>query len=58
FDNTLTVEIEYFYNGAGESDDLNESFVRFRSGSSLQMSRHLTGLLVSYEFLPIITGQL
>jgi hypothetical protein len=58
FDNTLTVEIEYFFNGAGESDDLNESFVRFSSGSSLQMSRHLTGLLVSYEFLPIITGQL
>jgi len=58
FDNTLTVEIEYFYNGAGESDDLEESFVRFRSGSSLQMSQHLTGLLVSYEFIPIITGQL
>ncbi|MBW2722082.1 MAG: hypothetical protein JRC67_07655, partial [Deltaproteobacteria bacterium] len=58
FDNTLTVEIEYFYNGAGESDDLDESFVRFRSGSSLQMSQHLSGLLVSYEFLPIITGQL
>ena len=58
FDNTLTVEIEYFYNGAGESNDLEESFVRFRSGSSLQISRHLTGLLVSYDFLPIITGQL
>ena len=58
FDNTLTVEIEYFYNGAGESNDLDESFVRFRNGSSLQMSRHLTGLLVSYEFLPIITAQL
>jgi hypothetical protein len=58
FDNTLTVEIEYFYNGAGESNDLDESFVRSRSGSSLQMSQHLSGLLVSYEFLPIITGQL
>jgi hypothetical protein len=58
FDNTLTVEIEYFYNGAGESNDLDESFVRSRSGSSLQISRHLSGLLVSYEFLPIITGQL
>ena len=58
FDNTLTVEIEYFYNGAGESDARIESFVRFRNGSSLQMSQHLTGLLVSYEFLPIITGQL
>ena len=58
FDNTLTVEIEYFFNGASESNDLDESFVRSRSGSSLQMSQHLSGLLVSYEFLPIITGQL
>ncbi len=58
FENTLTVEIEYFYNGAGDSDDLNDSLVRFRTGSTLQMSENLTGLLVSYEFLPIITGQL
>ncbi|MGW8209143.1 MAG: hypothetical protein ACWGO2_09035 [Syntrophobacteria bacterium] len=57
FDNTLTVEIEYFYNGAGESDDLEESFVRFRSGSSLQMSHNVTGFLISYEFEPIIIGQ-
>jgi hypothetical protein len=58
FENTFTAEIEYLYNGGGESNDLEESFVRFRSGSSLQMSQHLTGLLVSYEFIPIITGQL
>jgi hypothetical protein len=57
FVSTLTVEIEYLYNGAGDSDDLNASLLRFGTGSTLQLSEHLIGLLVSYEFLPIITGQ-
>ena len=57
FENSLTLEIEYFYNGAGDSNDLDASFVRFASGNILQMSRHLTGFLISYEFIPIITGQ-
>jgi hypothetical protein len=57
FENTLTVEIEYLYNGAGDSHDLDASFVRFASGSILQMSRDLTGFLISYEFEPVITGQ-
>jgi hypothetical protein len=57
FENTLTAEIEYFYNGAGDPDDLDASFVRFRTGSILQVSRNLTGFLVSYEFAPIIIGQ-
>jgi hypothetical protein len=58
FENTLTLELEYFYNGAGDPDDLNASFARFTTGNILQMSRHLTGFLVSYEFLPILLGQL
>ena len=57
FENTFTIEIEYFYNGAGDSNDLDSSFVRFASGNILQMSRDLTGLLISYEFKPMITGQ-
>ena len=57
FENTLTVEIEYFYNGAGDSNDLDASFARFTSGNIPQMSRNLTGFLISYEFEPIITGQ-
>jgi hypothetical protein len=51
------VEVEYFFNGAGESSDLDASLFRFRTGASLQMSRHLAGLLMSYEFLPILIGQ-
>jgi len=58
FENTLTVEIEHFYNGAGDSNDLDASSVRFASGNILQMSRNLTGFLISYEFEPIIIGQL
>jgi hypothetical protein len=58
FDNTLTLELEYFYNGAGDSDDLNASFARVITGNILQMSRHLSGFLISYEFLPILLGQL
>jgi hypothetical protein len=57
FDNTLTVEIEHFYNGAGDSNDLDASFARFTSGNIPQMSRNLTGFLISYEFEPIIIGQ-
>jgi len=57
FENTLTLEIEHFYNGAGDSNDLDASFARFASGNILQMSRNLTGFLISYEFEPIITGQ-
>ncbi|MGD8988277.1 MAG: hypothetical protein PVH57_08960 [Syntrophobacterales bacterium] len=57
FDNTLTLQFEYFYNGAGDPDDLNGSFFRFASGNILQISRNLTGFLVSYEFQPILIGQ-
>jgi hypothetical protein len=57
FDNTLTLQLEYFYNGAGDPDDLNASFLRFATGNILQMSHHLTGFLISYEFQPIIVGQ-
>ncbi len=58
FDNTLTLQLEYFYNGAGDPEDLNTSFSRFTTGNILQMSRNLTGFLISYEFLSIVVGQL
>jgi hypothetical protein len=57
FENTLTVEIEHFYNGAGDSNDLDASFLRFASGNIRQLSRNLSGFLISYEFEPIIIGQ-
>jgi hypothetical protein len=58
FENTLSLELEYLYNGAGDDDDLTSAFVRFQGGITLHMGQHLTGLLVSYDLLPILVGQL
>ena len=59
FDNSLNLEGEYLYNGAGErGENLDIALARFASGNSLHMSRHLMGLMGSYEIYPILTGQL
>ena len=58
FENTLSFEAEYLYNGAGDDDDPTSAFARFQSGATLHVGRHLAGLLVSYDLLPILVGQL
>jgi hypothetical protein len=54
----LTLEGEYFLNGAGDPDHLEAALLRFANGGTLALGRHLLGFLVSYEILPILTGQL
>ena len=58
FENSLSLDFEYFYNGAGDPDNLNASMVRTGFGSSLQMSRHLAGLVARYEFSPLVIGEM
>lgn len=58
FENSLSLDFEYFYNGAGDPDDLNAALVRMSYGSSLQMSRHLAGLAARYEFSPLVVGEM
>lgn len=58
FESSLTLEAEYFMNGAGDPDALEASLVRLASGGTLDLSAHLVGCVVSYEILPILTGQL
>ena len=58
FENTLTLELEYLYNGAGDPDNLEASFLRVLHGITPHAGRHLTGFMVSYEFLPILLGQM
>lgn len=58
FENSLNLDFEYFYNGAGDPGDLNASLVRTQFGSSPQMSRHLMGLVAQYEISPLVTGRL
>ncbi len=60
FENSLNLEGEYLYNGAGEgdSDNFDAALARFASGNSLHLSRHLMGIMASYEIYPILNGQL
>jgi len=54
----ITVEAEYLYNGAGIPGDLNAAAVRVASGNALQMGRHLAGVSVSWEAMPLLTPRL
>ena len=54
----ITVESEYFYNGAGVPHDLDAAALRMASGNSLQMGRHLAGISVSWEALPLLVPRL
>ncbi len=59
FENTLSVELEYFHNGAGQPpNNLDAALVAFSTGASLQLGREISGLTLGYEFRPILTGDL
>jgi hypothetical protein len=57
FESSLDLEAEYFYNGAGGIDDLDPAMYRQNTGGTPNLSRQLLGLVASYEFTPILTGQ-
>lgn len=58
FENNLVLEVEYLYNGGGEKNDLNSAWVRFQNGVILHLGRHLLGFMASYDFMPILVGQI
>jgi hypothetical protein len=58
FQNSLNIEFEYLYNGGGESNNPYTTLYRLQCGAIMHMGRHLSGLLFSYEFTPIVVGQL
>jgi hypothetical protein len=58
FPSSLTLEAEYFRNGAGDAGALEASLVRFATGGTLDLSDDLIGAAVSYELLPILVGQI
>ncbi|HUU01207.1 MAG TPA: hypothetical protein VM425_07210 [Myxococcota bacterium] len=58
FENTLDIEAEYLYNGAGDPDDMVTSFMRVGAGDSYHAGRHIMGVVATYEILPILTGSL
>jgi len=58
FENTLQIEIEYLFNGAGDPDNLEAALVRMLSGGSYHLGEHLLGIVATYEILPILNGSL
>jgi hypothetical protein len=57
FESSFTVEAEHFYNGAGDPDNLTLALLRLETGAALNLSHEISGLLLSYEILPILLGQ-
>jgi hypothetical protein len=58
FENSFTVELEYFRNGAGDSDSLESSALRSSSGGLLSWSENLIGAVLSYELSPMLLSSL
>jgi len=57
FENTFNFELEYLFNGGGDPGNLEVSLARLNYGSILHMSRHLLGLMASYDIIPILNGR-
>ena len=57
FANTVYCNMEFLFNGAGDSSDLEASLLRSAIGQSVSLGEYLAGLQVSYEFHPLLTGQ-
>lgn len=58
WDNTLSIEVEYLYNGAGDPDNLEVAMARFAAGTTLHLGRHLLGATASYELTPLALTRL
>ena len=55
---SLDIQMEWFYNGGGESGDITTGMGRVAGGAILQAGRFLVGTTVSYELTPLVLGQL
>ena len=54
----LNLDVEYFHNGAAIPNDLHASLTRLIKGANKHLSRDLIGANATYEFHPLINGQL
>ena len=57
FDNDLQLTAEHLFNGIGDSDNLDASDVRYKDGVSTSLNNHLSAILLSYEFTPLLMGR-
>ncbi|HOX46595.1 MAG TPA: hypothetical protein PK668_23550 [Myxococcota bacterium] len=58
FDCSLSLQLEYLYNGAGAPGELLTALLRVADGNALHLGTHLLGLSVSYELTGLVKGSL
>ena len=56
-DNELQLTAEHLFNGMGDPDNLDASDVRYKNGVSTSLNNHLSAILLSYEFTPLLMGR-
>jgi len=57
FDNELQLTAEHLFNGIGDPDNLDASDVRYKNGVSTSLNNHLSAILLSYGFTPLLMGR-
>jgi hypothetical protein len=57
FASSLYVNVEYFFNGAGEDGDLAAAIPAVLTGETPNLGRHYLGAQVSYDLHPLLAGQ-
>jgi hypothetical protein len=59
WENSLDVRFEYFYHGSGTGSPSEYASVASQGGrQGLYLGRHYSALGISYEFTPLLTGQM
>ncbi len=58
FENSFTIEAEYFHNGAGDSDATLATVLRSSAGGLLNLTENLAGVSFSYELTPLVLATL
>jgi hypothetical protein len=56
FPNTLSVLLEYYYNGKGEANRENYDFMALAEGRELTLGENYVFSSVGYEFTPLVRG--
>jgi hypothetical protein len=58
YNNSLDIEMEYLFNGATDTADLDASSVRMQYQANRHLSKQLLGANIGYQFSPLVHGQL
>ncbi len=57
FANTLTLNLELYYNGRGQARSRDYAFARLLGGELLSLARYYAGFFAAYDFTPILRGE-